>query len=102
MDDMAGAARAFAMAVELDDERADSWRDLARANLRLGNYREAVQAFERQLSLASPSVRDRLELGQAYKGASEKAKARAQFEWVISNSPDSKWAHTAQLELGSM
>lgn len=102
MDDMAGAARAFAMAVALDDERADSWRDLARANLRLGNYREAVEAFERQLSLASPSVRDRLELGQAYKGAGEKAKARAQFEWVISNSPDSKWAHTAQLELGSM
>jgi hypothetical protein len=100
--DMTGAARAFAKAVALDTERAESWRDLGRASLRIGRFADAVTAFERQASLANPGLRDRLELGQAYKGIGDNRRAAALFQSVIAAGEGSAYAKTARLELDSM
>ncbi len=100
--DMVGAARAFAEVVELKPNVTEAWRDLGRAELRLGRFRKAIKAFERYTSMATPNLRDHLELGQAYKGAGEKAKAVAQFRYVISKDPGSELAQRAALELKSM
>jgi len=100
--DMAGAARAFAKVVDLKPDAAEAWRDLGRAELRLGRFRRAIKSFERYASMAVPNLRDHLEMGQAYKGAGEEAKAVAQFRYVISKGSGSEPARRAALELKSM
>jgi len=99
---MAGAARAFAKVVDLKPDAPEAWRDLGRAELRLGRFRRAIKAFEHYASMTVPNLRDHLEWGQAYKGAGEKAKAAAQFRYVISKGHGSELAQRAALELKSM
>lgn len=61
------AANAFQRAVVSLPTFGRAWRNLGRANLQLGKYRGAVQAYQKAFKLITPRPEDRKALDQAYR-----------------------------------
>lgn len=54
--DLAGAAQAFARAVDVDGQAADAWNNLALTQLALGRLAEARRAADRAVALGGPRI----------------------------------------------
>jgi tetratricopeptide (TPR) repeat protein len=87
---------------EFFDLRAELPMGIARCQLALGRYEDAVATFERALAQGSRSayaVEDRVGLAQAYEGLGRFDRAAAELRRVIDEHPDepSVWALRQQL-----
>ena len=69
----------FQQAVQLDDSLHDAWNYLGYSSRKLGNYDEALSAYDRALSL-KPGYADALEYrGEAYLGLNRVADAKQAY-----------------------
>jgi tetratricopeptide (TPR) repeat protein len=64
-EDMGHAASAFEQAIQINPKHGPAWRNLGKANLKLGKYAEAVSAFQQAFKLIQPSPKDRSDLERA-------------------------------------
>jgi tetratricopeptide (TPR) repeat protein len=100
--ELENAAGAFRRATELKPDLDIAWRNLGRAQLELGRYGEAVAAYERAFATLEPSLKERLDLGRAYKGAGDTARARREYEVVMESDPEGKMGKRASAEIARL
>lgn len=81
------AVEAFESAVRMQPNLAPAWRNLGKARVKMGLYREAISAYERAFRDLSPSPQDRFDLALAYKRSGQVEKAAEEFSRVIEDDP---------------
>jgi Tfp pilus assembly protein PilF len=100
--DYVRAEKNFLEALKLSPDFVNALAGLATTYLAQGRYEEAIQKLDRALRKEPKLPHLHYELGRAYRGLGDPARARDEFQKAAQLAPDSPLADQAQKELKSL
>jgi len=100
--DFVRAEKNFLEALKLSPDFVNALAGLATTYLDQGRYEEAIQKLERAIRKEPKLPQLHFELGKAYRGLGDRARARDEFQKAAQLAPDSPLADQAQKELKAL
>jgi type IV pilus assembly protein PilF len=100
--DYVRAEKYFLEALKLSPDFVNALGGLATTYMAMGRYQEAVQKLERAVRKEAKLPQLHFELGKAYRGIGDHARARDEFQRAAQLAPDSPLADDAQRELKTL
>ena len=100
--DWDGALKSLQIVVNLDPTRTEAFFNISMANLQLGNTLMAERGFLSVLKVNKNAFLARLNLGQMYFDVGKIKEAKEQFQYIVDNDKEGRWANQAKIRLNAL